>query len=284
MNKLIVITGPTGSGKTDAAIGLAQKLGCHIISADSRQIYAGIPICTAAPTPEQLAAVPHHFIASLPLTAQYSAAQFEADALALLHTLWQENPVQIVCGGSMMYVDALCNGIDLLPTISDAVRANVLSIYERHGLEGIRDLLLTLDPDTYHRTDPANPRRNIHAVEICLQAGVPASTLLTGSKKERPFTIEKYCIMRPREELFERINARVDAMVEAGLEAEARSVFHLRHLNSLNTVGFKEMFAYFDGTVSRERAIEMIKKNTRVYAKKQLTWMKKDADIAPLPS
>lgn len=281
-NTLIVITGPTASGKTDAAISLARRIGCDIISADSRQIYRGIPICTAAPTAGQLAQVRHHFVGVLPLEEQYSAARFEEDVLALLPSLWARNPVQIMCGGSMMYIDAVCRGIDELPTISAATRAYVKGLYEEHGLEEIRHLLRQLDPVGYGRVDAMNPRRNIHALEICLEAGVPCSSLLTGRKKQRDFDILKYYIEMPREQMFARINSRVDAMVEAGLEQEARSVYHLRHLNSLNTVGFKEMFAYFDGTWDFATAVERLKKNTRVYAKKQLTWLKRDSDAVPL--
>lgn len=270
-----MITGPTGSGKTDLAVSMAEQIGCDIISADSRQIYRGIPIGTAAPTPEQLARATHHFVGALDLHEQYSAAQFEADVLRLLPRLWQKSPVQIMCGGSMMYIDAVCDGIDELPAISPQVRQRVLDLYAHSGLEGVRALLQLLDPEGYERVDPLNPRRNIHAVEISMQAGKPASALLTGRRKERPFAIEKICIDLPREQLFERINRRVDAMMEAGLEEEARAVYHLRHLNSLNTVGYKEMFAYFDGAMDRPTAIARIAKNTRVYAKKQLTWMKR---------
>lgn len=281
-NKLIVITGPTGSGKTALAIDLARRHGCDIISADSRQIYRGIPIGTAAPTPDQLEAVKHHFVGILNLDQGYSAAQYEADVLALLPRLWEKSPVQVMCGGSMMYIDAVCRGIDDLPTISPAVRQSVLDLYQAEGLEGVRARLRELDPVAYARVDAPNPRRNIHALEICLEAGVPASSLLTGQRKERPFDIEKYYIDLPRDVLFGRINARVDAMVAAGLEDEARAVYHLRHLNSLNTVGYKEMFAYFDGLMDRETAIARIAKNTRVYAKKQLTWLKKAADATPI--
>ncbi len=277
--RLIVITGPTGSGKTAIAIDIASRLGCDIISADSRQIYRGIPIGTAAPTPEQLAAVPHHFVGMLDLDTPYSAAQYEADVLSLLPQLWEKSPVQVMCGGSMMYIDAVCDGIDDLPTISDEVRSRVLALYEAEGLEGVRRRLRELDPVSHARVDAPNPRRNIHALEICIEAGVPASSLLTGRKKERPFDIEKYCIDLPRPVLFDRINSRVDAMIEAGLEEEARSVYHLRHLNSLNTVGYKEMFAYFDGLMPRDTAIARMAKNTRVYAKKQITWLKKAADV-----
>lgn len=283
-NTLIVITGPTASGKTDAAISLARAIGCDIISADSRQIYRGMPICTAIPSEAQRAAVPHHFVGILPLEQQYSAARFEEDVLALLPSLWTKNPVQIMCGGSMMYIDAVCHGIDVLPTISDATRQYVKDIYEAHGLGEIRRRLHELDPASHDRVDPRNPRRNIHALEICLQSGVPCSSLLTGVRKKRDFRIVKYYVDMPREQLFDRINRRVDAMVEAGLEQEARGLYHLRHLNSLNTVGMKEMFAYFDGTMDFTTAVERLKKNTRVYAKKQLTWLKGIPDARPLPA
>lgn len=278
-NKLIVITGATGSGKSAVALDIARRLGCHIISADSRQIFRGIPIGTAAPTAEELAAVPHHFVATLDLDRQYSAAQYEADVMALLPRLWEQNPVQVMCGGSMMYIDAVVRGIDELPTISPAVRAETMRLYEEHGLDAIRAELRRLDPVGASRVDPANPRRNIHALEICIEAGVPASTLLTGQAKERPFDIEIYHLPMERSDLFDRINRRVDAMVDAGLVEEARSVYHLRHLNSLNTVGYKELFAAFDGTMPLPVAIERIKKNTRVYAKKQLTWLRRDPSV-----
>lgn len=280
--RLIVLTGPTGSGKTGMAIEWAQRLGCDIISADSRQIYRGIPIGTAAPTPEQLAAVKHHFVGIFDLEQNYSAAQYETDVLSLLDELWEKNPTQILCGGSMMYIDAVCNGIDDLPTISKQVREYVLDLYNHEGLSGVRSRLLALDPVSYEKVDEKNPRRNIHAVEICLQSGKRASDLLTGKKKNRDFVIEKYFIDLPREELFRRINNRVAQMVADGLEDEARNVFHLRNLNSLNTVGYKEMFAYFDGVMDRETAIARIAKNTRVYAKKQLTWLKKSGDAKPV--
>lgn len=281
-NKLIIITGPTASGKTDIAIDLAEKLNCDILSADSRQMYRGLEIGTAAPTPQQLARVPHHFVHTLDLDQSYSAAQYEADVLQLLPALWQKSPVQIMCGGSMMYIDAVCRGIDELPTISPEVRAEVMRIYQEQGLERVRSMLKALDPVTYEKVDPKNPRRNVHAVEICLQAGVPASQLLTGQKKERDFIIEKYYVDMPRQQLFERINARVDAMMAQGLEQEARSVYHLRHLNALNTVGYKEMFAYFDGLMDLPTAVARIQKNTRVYAKKQLTWLRRDPDAQPI--
>ena len=276
---LIVITGPTGVGKTAAAIELAQRLHCDIINADSRQIYRGIPICTAAPTPDELAAARHHFVAFKNLEESYSAAQFEADVLALLPSLWQQGDTAVMCGGSMLYVDAVCRGIDLLPDISPAVRAAVKEKLQREGLQSLVAELEHLDPQYAATIDRKNTSRVCHGVEICRQAGVPYSSLRTGMAKQRDFKIIKLVLNIERDQLFARINHRVDRMIEAGLEQEARSVYHLRHLNSLNTVGMKEMFAIFDGTMDRSTAIERMKKNTRVYAKKQLTWYRRDSGI-----
>ena len=266
-------------GKTAVAIQLAQQLHCDIINADSRQIYRGIPICTAAPTPEELAAVRHHFVAFKDLEENYSAAQFEADALALLPSLWQQGDTVVMCGGSMLYVDAVCHGIDNLPDISPEVRAAVKEKLTQEGLESLVAELEQLDPKYAATIDRKNTSRVCHGVEICRQAGVPYSTLRTGTAKQRDFNIIKLALNIERDELYRRINSRVDRMIEAGLEQEARSVYHLRNLNSLNTVGMKEMFAIFDGTMDRDTAIERMKKNTRVYAKKQLTWYKRDPDI-----
>ena len=276
---LIVITGPTGVGKTATAIGLAQRLGCDIINADSRQIYRGIPICTAAPTPAELAAARHHFVAFKELDESYSASQFESDVLQLLPQLWQQGDYAVMCGGSMLYVDAVCRGIDPLPDISPQVRAAVKEKLAREGLESLVTELEQLDPAYAATIDRHNTSRVCHGVEICREAGVPYSTLRTGTAKPRDFNIVKLALNIERDQLFERINRRVDRMIEAGLEQEARSVYHLRHLNSLNTVGMKEMFALFDGTMDRHTAIERIKKNTRVYAKKQLTWYRRDPSI-----
>ncbi len=276
---LIVITGPTGVGKTAAAIELAQRLHCDIINADSRQIYRGIPICTAAPTAEELAAARHHFVAIKDLEESYSAAQFESDVLALLPSLWQHGEYAIMCGGSMLYVDAVCRGIDQLPDISPEVRGAVKEKLQRDGLESLVAELEQLDPQYASTIDRKNTSRVCHGVEICRQAGVPYSTLRTGTAKQRDFNIVKLALNIGREQLFIRINQRVDRMIDMGLEQEARAVYHLRHLNSLNTVGMKEMFAMFDGTMDRHTAIERMKKNTRVYAKKQLTWYRRDNGI-----
>ena len=279
MPTLIVITGPTGVGKTAAAIEVAQHLGCDIINADSRQVFKGIPIGTAAPTPEEQALVRHHFVQFKELDEYYSAAQYEADAMQLLPQLWQQGDYVVMCGGSMMYVDAVCNGIDDIPDISDEVRLAVKQLWHEQGLEPLLAELERLDPVYFAQVDKQNHRRVLHAVEVCRQAGVPYSTLRTGKAKQRPFNIIKVGLNMERELLFDRINRRVDAMIEQGLEEEARSVFHLRHLNSLNTVGYKEMFAWFDGTMDRHTAIERIKKNTRLYAKKQLRWLQRDTSI-----
>ena len=276
---LVIVTGPTGSGKTGLAIEIASRLGCDIISADSRQIYRGIPIGTAAPTPEQLAAVPHHFVGILDLDAYYSAAVYEEQVMKLLPQLWEKGDYVVMCGGSMMYIDAITRGIDELPTISDAVRTHAMEIYTSGGLAALREELQRLDPEYLATADLNNHRRLVHAIEICLQAGVPYSSLRTGEAKERPFRIVKMAIDHTRENLFDRINARVDAMIAEGLEQEAASVYHLRHLNSLNTVGYKELFAMMDGTMTRETAIPRIAKNTRVYAKKQLLWLRRDPSV-----
>ncbi|MCM1448915.1 MAG: tRNA (adenosine(37)-N6)-dimethylallyltransferase MiaA [Clostridiales bacterium] len=281
---LVVLTGPTGSGKTALAIEMAEALGCEIISADSRQMYRDLPIGTAAPTASELARVAHHLVGHLALTDYYSAARFEQDVLALLPSLWEKSDYAIMCGGSMMYVDAVCNGIDDLPDVSDENRAAALKVYTDGGLEALIERLEVVDPG-YLATAPdlKNHKRLVHALEVSMQAGRPYSSLLTGNRVQRPFRIVKLGIEMPREVLFDRINRRVDAMMVAGLEEEARRVYPYRHLNSLNTVGYKEMFAYFDGVMDRDTAIARIAKNTRVYAKKQMTWMKKDPDILMLP-
>ena len=281
---LVVITGPTASGKSALALSLARHYGCHIISADSRQIFHGLPIGTAAPTVAEREIAPHHFVDMLPLDGYYSAAQFETDVLALLDTLFADNPIQVMCGGSMMYVDAVTHGIDELPTISPEIRQRAADIYREGGIEALRATLQSLDPDYLAQVDVNNHKRLVHAIEISLEAGVPYSSLRTGEKKRRPFRILKFAIDMPRDVLFDRINARVDTMVANGLVDEAHRVYPLRHYNSLNTVGYKELFRYFDGEWDLDTAIARIKKNTRVYAKKQMTWLRRDPDIIPLAS
>lgn len=278
-NTLVVITGPTGVGKSDTAVWLARELNAEIISADSRQLYRDIPIGTAAPTAEQMAEVKHHFVGTLSLEEYYSAAQFEDDVMQLLPQLFARSPYVVMCGGSMMYVDAVCKGIDNIPTISDEIRREVVERFERDGAEAMREELRRLDPVYYNQVDLKNHKRVIHAIEICLQAGRPYSELRTNSVKQRPFRIVKIGLNLPREQLFDRINRRVEKMIEAGLIDEARRFYPQRHLNSLNTVGYKELFAWMDGTMDYDTAVARIQKNTRVYAKKQLTWYAKDTDM-----
>ena len=275
-----MVTGPTASGKTDLAVKLALEHDTEIISADSRQIYKGIPIVTAVPDLRQRAGVTHHLMEKLPLDAYYSAAMFEEEALRIANKIWKSREVAIVCGGSMMYVDALVNGIDELPTVPDSIRVPLMEEWKLKGDDWLRDRLKMLDPEYYAVVDQCNLKRVFHAVEICMAAGVTYSSLRTGGRKKRDFEIEKIVIDLPREELFDRINRRVLMMIDNGLEEEARRVYPMRHLNSLNTVGLKEMFAYFDGDMDFHTAVARIQKNTRVYAKKQLTWLKKQCDCA----
>lgn len=275
MGRVIVITGPTASGKSALALEIAAARGLEIISADSRQIYTGIPIVSAMPTPEELASVQHHLIDMLPLDAYYSASMFEEDALRIAREQIEKRGEVIVCGGSMMYIDAFCNGIDALPTIPDEIRSATYAEVEEKGHDWALETLRSMDPDYFGKVDRANLKRVIHAIEIMRASGKQMSELLTGEKKKREFEIDFRYIDMPRDVLFDRINRRVDKMVEEGLEEEARRVYPLRGLNSLNTVGLKEMFAYFDGEMDRHTAIDRIKKNTRVYAKKQETWHKR---------
>lgn len=279
---LIVITGPTASGKSALAVDLAQRLGTEIISADSRQIYKDIPIVTAVPTHEERKGVEHHLIEILPLEAYYSASEFERDALDIARRLMREKGIAIACGGSMMYVDALCNGIDELPTVPREIREQLMTEWQSKGNEWLLQQLKGLDPLHYDRVDRKNMKRVFHAVEVSLAAGRPYSSLLTGRSAEREFDIMKVYLDGPREQLFERINRRVEEMIDRGLEDEAREMYPRRHLNSLNTVGLKEMFAMFEGRLGPEEAIARIQKNTRVYAKKQITWYKRDADLLRL--
>lgn len=275
LKKMILVIGATATGKSDLAVRLALENDTEIISADSRQIYKGIPIVTAVPDESQRMGVTHHLMEVLPLDAYYSAAMFEEDALRIAREVWKRRDTVIVCGGSMMYVDALLHGIDQLPTVPEEVRRTLAEDHARNGDDWLRERLRTLDPEYYAEVDLKNMKRVFHAVEICISAGTTYSSLRTGKKVEREFEIEKKVIDLPREQLFDRINRRVLKMVENGLEEEARRVYHLRHLNSLNTVGLKEMFDYFDGRTDFDTAVGKIQKNTRVYAKKQLTWLKK---------
>ncbi|MDR0835205.1 MAG: tRNA (adenosine(37)-N6)-dimethylallyltransferase MiaA [Tannerella sp.] len=279
MKTLFVLLGPTGTGKTDLSIDIAQHLGSPVISADSRQIYKEIPIGTAAPSKEQLERVKHYFIATHSLTDYYSASLFEEEAIALINKLHENQPSLLMTGGSMLYIDAVCKGIDDMPTVRDEIRKSVWEQFENQGLESVLNELEQSDPVHYNAIDKMNYRRVIHAVEICRQTGLPYSSFRKNEVKQRPFKIIKIGLARERADLFYRINKRVDLMIENGMLDEAKKVVSLRHLNSLNTVGFKELFNYFDGTYSLEEAVEKIKCNTRVYARKQMTWFKKDTNI-----
>ena len=276
---LQVILGPTGVGKPAYALRQAERLGCPILNADSRQLYRQLPIGTAAPTAEEQARVRHYFVGTLDLEQTYSAAQYEADALALLDALFRDHDTVVLSGGSMLYIDAVCRGIDDIPTVQPETRLHLRQRLEAEGLEALLAELRLLDPVYYAECDRRNTQRVVHALEICYQTGRPFSAFRTGQVAQRPFRIEKIGLWRDRPVLFDRINRRVDAMVEAGLIEEARSVLPFRHLNALNTVGYKELFQYFDGQWTLDFALEKIRRDTRVYAKKQLTWFKKDPDV-----
>ena len=279
MKTLLVLTGPTAVGKTELSLHLAKLLSSSIISADSRQIYKRMRIGTAAPTDEQLRQVKHYFVGQLELDQYYSAAMYETQVLELLDTLFKHNDYAVMTGGSMMYIDAACNGIDDIPTVDAAVRDMMHDQLEKKGPDYMLGQLKILDPEYYEQVDKKNTKRIVHALEICYMTGKPYSSFRTGMKKQRPFNIVKVALERKRQALFDRINRRVDMMMEQGLMDEAKSLFEYRHLNSLNTVGYKEMFKVIEGEWDMDFAVERMKKNTRVYAKKQMTWMRKDEDI-----
>ena len=276
---LLVLIGPTGVGKTELSLRLAERFQTDIISSDSRQLYADLKIGTAAPTPEQLARVPHHFVGTLQLTDYYSAAQYETEVMKLLSVLFQEKDIVILTGGSMMYVDAVCKGIDDIPTVDEETRTLMKQRYEEEGLDNLCAELKLLDPEYYKIVDLKNPKRVVHALEICYMTGRTYTSFRTRSAKERPFNILKIGLTRDREELYERINRRVDMMIEDGLLEETKVVYPYKHLNSLNTVGYKEIFNYLDGEWELSFAIEKIKQNSRIYSRKQMTWFKRDEEI-----
>lgn len=278
-HKLIVLIGPTGVGKTELSLSLAEFLHTSIINADSRQIFKDIPIGTAAPTPEEQLRIHHYFVGTLNLTDYYSAAQFETDVIALLKNLFKTQNYALMSGGSMMYIDAVCKGIDDMPTIDNEIRVHILERYKQEGLEVMCQELKLLDPDYYKIVDTKNPKRVIHALEVCYMTGKPYSSFRTRQNKKRPFDIIKIGLQREREELYDRINQRVEAMIENGLIDEVKRVAAFRNCNALNTVGYKEIFQYLDGNWPYERAIEKIKQNTRIYSRKQMTWYKKDPEI-----
>jgi tRNA dimethylallyltransferase len=291
MNRLTVIVGPTASGKSAAAVRLAVQLSAPIISTDSRQVYRGMAIGTAQPTPEELAAVRHYFIADREPTERFTCADFEREALALLAELFKTHSDVVAVGGSGLYVNALCGGLDPLPDIDPALRAELTAMREREGLTPLLEMLRERDPAYYEQVDRCNPARVQRALEVCLQTGRPYSELRTGRSTPRPFEIVKIGIDLPRPELYRRIDARVDEMMAAGLEAEARALYPLKHLPALQTVGYSELFDHFDGLYtdsdgeplspeqSLARAVELIKRNSRRYAKRQLTWFRRDPTI-----
>lgn len=279
MKRVIVLLGPTGVGKTALSLNLAEHYLSPIISADSRQFFKGLEVGTAAPTTAQKKRVAHHLVGMLDVTDYYSASEFERDALNIIEDLHKSHDVLIATGGSMMYIDALCNGIDDVPTIDESLRKEVYELYEREGLEPIRAQLKVLDPDFYNEVDLKNYKRVIHALEVCLMTGKPYSSFRTQTKKERPFEIIKIGLTRDRSELYERINNRVDEMISSGLLEEAGRFYPQRHLNALNTVGYKELFKYLDGEWTLDFAIEKIKQSTRIYSRKQITWFKRDKEI-----
>lgn len=276
---LIVLIGPTGVGKTDLSIKIAEKYGSPIISADSRQLYSDLKIGTAAPTEEYLKRIKHYFVGTLKLTDYYSAAQYESEVISLLEELFKNNDTILLTGGSMMYIDAICKGIDDIPTVDNETRQMMMEKYEKEGLERLCAELKLLDPEYYSIVDLKNPKRVIHALEICYMTGKTYTSFRTGNRKQRPFDIIKIGLCRDREELYDRINKRVDIMINDGLVDEVKSVYQYKNLNSLNTVGYKEIIQYLEGNCTLEFAIEKIKQNSRIYSRKQMTWFKRDNEI-----
>ena len=278
-NSLIVIVGPTGVGKTATSLLIAEHYSCSIINADSRQLYRALPIGTAAPTEAEKRRVRHYFAGTLELDDYYSASLFEQQVLEILQREFQQHDFALMAGGSMMYIDAVCDGIDDIPTVDDETRETLKARLASEGLEVLVQELKRLDPEYYEIVDKQNPRRVVHGLEICLMTGKTYTSFRKREKKQRPFNILKIGLNREREELYNRINQRVDQMMAEGLLDEAKNLYPMRHMNALNTVGYKEMFAYLDGTWTLEEAVERIKGNTRRYARKQLTWYKKDEQI-----
>ena len=279
MKRLIVITGPTAVGKTNLCMDIAGQLGIPIINADSRQLFRQLPIGTAQPTKEQRARVRHYFVGTLDIGDYYSASMYEQDVMSLLQQLFAGSDYALLSGGSMMYIDAVCNGIDDIPTVDDETRSLMKQRLAEEGLEALVEELKRLDPEHYELVDRQNPRRVVHALEICHMTGKTYTSFRTSQKKQRPFEIIKIGLNREREELYQRINRRVDQMMEEGLLEEARMMLPYQEANALNTVGYKELFNYFDGVWNLSEAVERIKGNTRRYARKQLTWFKRDTQM-----
>ncbi len=276
---LLILLGPTGVGKTDLSIEIAKYFNTEIISCDSRQIYEEMRIGTAVPDQQTLQTIPHHFIRSHSIHNYYNASKFEEEVLERLELLFQAKDVVLMTGGSMMYIDALCKGIDDLPEVDDELRKSLMERMETEGIESLRNELRYHDPVYYNEVDLRNPKRILHALEICLMTGKPYSSFRINEQKKRPFKIIKLGLNRDREVLYNRINQRVDAMFDEGLEKEALNLYPFRNLNSLNTVGYRELFDYFDGKLTIEEAKEKIKANSRKYARKQLTWFRRDSEI-----
>lgn len=279
MGNLFVILGATGVGKTDISIKLANMLDCAIISSDSRQIYKEMSIGTAKPTQSERLKAKHYFISTRSITDNYSSGQYELDAIPIIESEISKHNNALLVGGSMLYIDAICRGIDDIPTILPEVRNYITDLYETKGLDAIRSQLLLLDPAHYKKVDLSNAKRIMHALEVCIQTGKPISQIHTGTIKERSFNIVKIGLQRDREELYSRINRRVEVMMEEGLEQEAQDLYKYKTINALNTVGYKELFNYFDGILTKEYSIEMIKQNSRRYAKKQISWFNRDKSI-----
>ena len=276
---LIVLTGPTGIGKTGIGIKIARYFNTEIVSSDSRQIFKELTIGTAAPGTIELTTIKHHFIQTHSIEENYNASRFENDALDVINSIFKKHDLVLMVGGSMLYIDAVCNGIDIMPDADPEIRKSLKDKFENEGLESLRFLLKKLDPDYYNSVDLKNPNRLIHALEICIMTGKPYSSFRSNPKKNRSFSIIKIGLNCDRKALHYRINLRVDQMIEAGLETEARNLYYLKHLNALNTVGYRELFAFFDGETTREKAIELIKRNSRRYARKQLTWFRNDNEM-----
>lgn len=279
---LVVITGPTAVGKTEFTIQQAKEYNTSILSADSRQFYKEMRIGTAFPSEDEIAQVPHYFLGNKSIHDYYSVSKFEQDVLQLLPHLFKKNNIVIMTGGSGLYIDAVCKGIDDLPDPDQNIRDEVTHLFQNEGIEALRNQLKILDPVFYDQVDLANHKRLMRAIEVSLQMGKPYSWFLTNTSKKRDFNVVKYCLNRPREILYDRINSRVDLMMQKGLLDEVQSLYPFKNLNALNTVGYKELFDYIDGKISLERAIEDIKTHTRRYAKRQLTWFKRDAEYINL--
>ena len=278
-NNLIVLLGPTGVGKTDIAIDIASEFKCDIISADSRQFFREMKTGTAVPSDDQLRRVRHHFIRSLSVDTYYSSSLYERDVLNLLPVLFAKKNIVLMTGGSGMYIDAVCHGIDDIPDVDQEIRNKFIAMHRESGIEGLRAALKLLDPEHYLKVDLKNYKRIIRALEICESTGRPYSSFLLKRKINRDFRIFKIGLERSRQDLYLRINSRVDKMIEDGLENEARELYIYKNLNALNSVGYREFFDFFEGRISRDKAIELIKRNSRRYAKRQMTWWAKDTEI-----